>query len=161
MNHFILDYDIDKSVQYHCNQHVVKIILEMCQVASTNMHVIGFSNLAPYKPTHANHPITKWGRENLANFRWICEYGIALCREYTFRYRKIHKCFQYLLDMNCLPVPLSHGDRTPFCQCMPEQYKCKNVVQAYRNYYIGEKMYFAKWTKRKVPEWINYKLIHN
>ena len=38
-------------------------------------------------------------------------------------------------------------------QCMPDQYRNKNYVTAYRNYYKGEKT-FAKWEKgRSQPEW--------
>ena len=39
-------------------------------------------------------------------------------------------------------------------QCMPDQYKIPDdAVQAYRNYYIGEKAYFAKWAYTRTPEW--------
>ena len=39
-------------------------------------------------------------------------------------------------------------------QCMPEYCKVEgNTIQAYKNYYINEKQYFAKWTKRTEPEW--------
>lgn len=39
-------------------------------------------------------------------------------------------------------------------QAMPDQYKHDNAVIAYRNYYLGEKMEFAKWKKRNTPEWV-------
>jgi hypothetical protein len=36
---------------------------------------------------------------------------------------------------------------------MPDQYRNKNYVTAYRDYYKGEKT-FAKWEKgRQQPEW--------
>jgi len=43
----------------------------------------------------------------------------------------------------------------PFPQCMPDQYKVEgDPVAAYRNYYKGEKAYFARWNKgRASPEW--------
>ena len=34
---------------------------------------------------------------------------------------------------------------------LPDKYKCEDPVQAYRNYYLGEKMYMAVWTEREVP----------
>lgn len=40
-------------------------------------------------------------------------------------------------------------------QAMPDQYKHDDAVVAYRKYYLGEKMTFAKWKKRNIPEWIN------
>jgi hypothetical protein len=36
---------------------------------------------------------------------------------------------------------------------MPDEYKCENAVQAYHNYYIGEKADFAKWKYSKTPDW--------
>ena len=33
-------------------------------------------------------------------------------------------------------------------QCMPDKYKCEDPVQD-RNYYLGEKMYMAVWTRKK------------
>jgi hypothetical protein len=43
---------------------------------------------------------------------------------------------------------------TPPPQCMPDEYKNKDYVTAYRKYYIGEKKPFAKWIKgRPAPEW--------
>ena len=42
---------------------------------------------------------------------------------------------------------------TNFVQAMPEQYKQTDPVEAYRKYYLGEKASFAKWTKRKAPDW--------
>ena len=37
---------------------------------------------------------------------------------------------------------------------MPDEYKCHDYVQAYRNYYMGEKRYFAKWERgMDKPAW--------
>tara|TARA_R110002012_G_scaffold15375_1_gene61398 strand:+ start:868 stop:981 length:114 start_codon:yes stop_codon:yes gene_type:complete len=35
---------------------------------------------------------------------------------------------------------------------MPDQYKCDDVVTAYRQYYQGEKAYMATW-KQNQPDW--------
>ena len=43
---------------------------------------------------------------------------------------------------------------TPFAQAMPDKYKHKNAVKAYRNYYNGEKLSIATWKKRKQPNWV-------
>jgi hypothetical protein len=38
----------------------------------------------------------------------------------------------------------------------PDKYKIPgNAVKAYRQFYLGEKMKFAKWTRRRSPEWIH------
>jgi len=37
---------------------------------------------------------------------------------------------------------------------MPDAYRQPgDAVQAYRNYYVGEKHRFAKWTRRRPPKW--------
>lgn len=155
MNHFILDDDLAKSAQYHCDSHCIKIILEMTQVASTVNTILGF--WAPYKPTHKNHPITVWARESRDNFDWICEYGLALCQEYFHRYGKIHKCQAYLEKMLGAQNSLKYTGLTEFCQCMPENCKNSDVVQAYRNYYIIEKSKSIKltWKNREKPSWMS------
>jgi hypothetical protein len=38
---------------------------------------------------------------------------------------------------------------------MPDEYKVMDVVQSYRNYYMGAKKSFAVWKNRKVPEWFS------
>jgi len=39
---------------------------------------------------------------------------------------------------------------------MPEEYRCDDIVQAYRNFYIHDKSRFATWKKLgKVPYWYN------
>ena len=47
-------------------------------------------------------------------------------------------------------------------QCMPDEYKVENdSIQAYRNYYMGEKAYFAKWNYTTPPNWWQPKEIVN
>ena len=59
-----------------------------------------------------------------------------------------------LSDILChLPENIPQGTLTEFAQAMPEYCKKKNPVDAYRFYYVNEKDGFAKWTKRKVPDW--------
>jgi len=36
---------------------------------------------------------------------------------------------------------------------MPDEYKDQSSIQAYRKYYLGDKAYMAKWTKRDAPYW--------
>ena len=37
---------------------------------------------------------------------------------------------------------------------MPDDVKQENVVEAYRDYYINYKKDFAKWTNKKVPDFM-------
>jgi hypothetical protein len=40
-------------------------------------------------------------------------------------------------------------------KAMPDEYKVDDVIESYRNYYIGAKKYFAKWKNRGIPEWFS------
>ena len=118
-------------------------------VVRLNGHDIG------YKLTHKNHPCTIWARESLSNYNWLVRLTRLLNYEYRYRYDKDinHKSYDLV---KTLPIPdLPDIGLTPFAQAMPEQYKNKNAVKAYRDYYINEKSSFLTWTKRKKPKWIN------
>lgn len=109
-----------------------------------------------YRMTHTNHPCTIWVRQTEANYEWACIHAKELCAEYTRRYGRIHKTEQvidWLIQYKPCYFEQSSG-LTEFVQAMPEQYKVKNdAVQAYRNYYIGEKASFAKWNYSQQPSW--------
>jgi hypothetical protein len=38
-------------------------------------------------------------------------------------------------------------------RAMPDEYKVEDVIESYRNYYIGAKKDFAVWKGREVPYW--------
>lgn len=50
MNIFVLDRDIKLCTQYHCDKHVVKMILEYAQLLSSVHRVAG--NTVGYELTH-------------------------------------------------------------------------------------------------------------
>ena len=58
MNIFVLDYNLEKCAQYHCDRHVVKMILESAQILSTALRMNGI--VKGYRLTHINHPFTVW-----------------------------------------------------------------------------------------------------
>ena len=151
MNIFILDENPDTAARQHCDKHVVKMILETAQMLCTAHWESGGE--APYKSTHKNHPCTIWARESVDNYKWLCDLGVSLCDEYTQRYGRVHKTqaiIEWLVDNvpNIPDVPM-----TPFAQAMPDEYKSKNAVQAYRNYYLGEKQNIAVWKYSQPPRW--------
>lgn len=152
MNIFYLSRDLKKCAEFHCDKHLVKQILETAQLLSTAHHLLG-SRFAKkvYKPTHINHPCSVWVRSSGENYEWTYKFFLELCEEYTNRYRRIHACEK--LKKYLKNNPCKAGEITKRPQCMPEEYKNKNIVTAYRNYYLGEKMGFAKW-KNKIPSWV-------
>lgn len=154
MNIFVLDTDPIKCAVYHNDKHVVKMLLETAQLLC-GVHHITESNLdIPYRLSHKNHPCSIWARECLENYIWLCDLGMALAREYTHRYNKVHKsqaivewCYDNLPDLPEL------GDTTPFALAMPDECKVDDVVQSYRNYYMMHKQSIANWKMREIPKW--------
>lgn len=153
MNIFILDNDIETCAQYHCDQHAIKMILESVQLLCTALNKKGFQT--PYKSTHTKHPCVLWVEESYDNFEWLTQLAIKLNEEYRYRFDKDvdHKSISVLSEIK--KNKYERNGLTVFAQAMPDEYKVSNdAVMAYRNFYIGEKLRFAKWTKRDVPGWV-------
>jgi len=153
MNIFVLDKNIEKCAQYHCDQHVVKMILESVQMLCTALNKKGITT--PYKSTHQNHPCVLWVERSFNNFSWLRNLAFTLNNEYRFRFEKEvdHKSISVLHEIS----NHDYGKQglTEFAQAMPETYKVPgDPVRAYRQFYLGEKMVFAKWTKRSIPDWV-------
>lgn len=186
MNIFWLSKDPKKCAEYHCDKHVVKMIVEYTQLLSTAIRiwdglevpmgrkvfyllkgeelnlnaagnpVIVNQNPNVYLPTHINHPCSIWTRTSLRNWFVLHELALQLCIEYTRRYGKIHKCRAMLAKM---PLPsLEDGPFTDPPQTMPDEFKHPNTVTAYRQFYVGSKSRFAQWKYTKIPDWYRKKL---
>ena len=76
MNIFVLDTSPKLAAEYHCNKHVVKMIIETAQMLSTAHDYLetGISGL--YKPTHKNHPCSIWVRQSRENYLWTLDLGM-------------------------------------------------------------------------------------
>ncbi|MEM7400361.1 MAG: pyrimidine dimer DNA glycosylase/endonuclease V [Pseudomonadota bacterium] len=154
MNIFVLDRNIEKCAQYHCDQHVSKMILESVQMLCTSLNKKGFQT--PYKSTHVKHPCVLWVEESYSNFLWLKKLAIELNREFTYRYDRNEDHASIKVIKNIENQKFPDIGLTEFAQAMPDEYKFKNnPVRAYRNFYRGEKSKFAKWTKRPIPKWMN------
>tara|TARA_B100000900_G_scaffold353916_1_gene322339 strand:- start:1135 stop:1389 length:255 start_codon:yes stop_codon:yes gene_type:complete len=78
-----------------------------------------------------------------------------LCKEYTLRYNKIHSVEKHIdwLSLQSDGLNIESRGIRKIKLAMPDIYKCSSSVKSYRNYYIGDKKEFAKWTKRPTPKW--------
>ena len=153
MNIFLLDWDVRKCAQYHVNCHSTKMCVEYAQLLCGAHHMTGSSLEIPYRLSHKNHPCSIWVRESLSNYYYLCELGLELCKEYTYRYGKRHKSQEVIEWCVMNPIEIEDKDITEPPRAMPEEYKVKDVIQSYRNYYIGAKKDFAVWKGREVPQW--------
>ncbi len=165
MNIFVLDKDPYVAAQMMCDKHVVKMILEGCQMLSTvhSLDVVQDNKPALYKPCFHNHPCTIWARASKSNYYWLANHTFELTNEYSSRYcGKIHKStdMAYWFTQNA-PSNLPTTICTDFAQAMPEQYKNVDGVAAYRAYYLGEKAKFAKWKLGNEPMWFTSAMLSN
>jgi hypothetical protein len=158
MNIFFIDKDPKVAAEYLCDKHVPKMLLETAQMLSTALHqyTIGIST-GIYKQAYPKHPMTIWVSGSRENFVWALDHARAIAEEYTYRYDKEHKSasvINAIVDNNYKrDIPSSTFTEPP--QCMPDQYKTKDYVTAYRNYYRGDKIRFARWSKgREKPTWM-------
>lgn len=162
MNIFYLDKTPSLAAAYHCDKHVVKMILETAQMLSAaHHHYDSLWRDKVYKPTHINHPMTQWVIAKPVHYYWARRLLWCLLYEYSERYGKSHKTesiYKYLCFIPhnkdtaiCLEDQMHDFDEPP--QCMPDQYKCDDTVQAYRTYYMHEKSSFAKWDKTRAQPW--------
>lgn len=158
MNIFLLHLIPMICAQMHVDKHVIKMILESAQMLCAAHHVSESEYVPPYKLAHKNHPCTIWVRESVGNYKWLCKLGLELCKEYTYRYGKVHKTEEHLraLSKNIPPIP-NKGFTTP-AQAMPIEYKDEDPVEAYRAYYFFAKHDLLSWkgkiAGRAPPDWI-------
>ena len=182
MNIFYLDRNYEAAAQMHVDKHVVKMPLEVAQMACT---VVALDHLGieasdrfitkdelaqmrefaasqrslsqeerfvPYLPVMPNHPCTIWMRSSYQNYAWAVNYALALEKEYTYRYGK--PSLKACDVIRSLPTPYFKWTHfTRPAQAMPDQYKCNDSVEAYRKYYIGDKAYIGSWKRRGAQTW--------
>jgi hypothetical protein len=178
MNIFYLHHNPKICAEMHVDKHCVKMILETAQLLSTAHRILdgtekmGLSltgrkkkvwkledsrNEILYSATHINHPSAVWCRKASENYMWLWVLLDELCKEYTYRYGKVHKCESIglveLLKQKPNNIPRDHfTEPTP---AMPDQYKVPgNSIQSYHNYYKGEKERMFSWKNRNKPIWI-------
>ena len=150
MNIFFLHRHPRRCARWHCDKHVVKMLVETCQLLYTchwmvdgthhgthHLHTAPYrvgTDTRGYKKTHWNHPCSKWVRQSLANYRWLAKLGSELLREYAHRFpskRRAHACTPHLewLSVNH-PRGLLDSGWIPPPMCMPDPYKTGDVVSA-------------------------------
>ena len=152
MNIFYLDKDPIAAAVVQYNKHVVKMILESAQMLCAAHHILGNPDDVPYKLAHKNHPCTIWVRENSLHYDWLYEHMMALGDEYTARYNKTHMSIDKCKHLNIHPRNIPHEIFEQPPQCMPDEYKDECSVQAFWNYYIGEKHVVANLKTEKLYE---------
>ena len=188
MNIFYLHHNPKLCAEMHTDKHVIKMILEYSQLLSTAHRVLDGQQSASvsksgrlarrwtlpdaresmlYSATHINHPSAVWCRLSKHNYIWLQSLLVELCKEYTYRYGKVHKCEETGLVSSLAQLPNNLKD-LPFSEptpAMPDEVKVSkdtgkfhyDSIASYRQYYINNKQHLASWqgkvNSRNVPEW--------
>jgi hypothetical protein len=185
MNIFYISNDPSEIAKWQVNKHCIKMVLESVMLLCTSHRILdgketqGKSKSGRnkkqwvledsemdsrlYLSTHQNHPSAIWCRTNISNYNWLHELTIELCKEYTYRYGKIHKCERDgLLDLlKTPPKNIPEGEFTQPTPAMPDYCIIPNdSIASYRAYYIKSKQHLANWSgkvnSRPMPEWFVY-----
>ena len=180
MNIFVLDDNPLRAAEQMCDKHIPKMIVETTQMLCTAHRYLDGTEWTDYskngrrikrwkhetdsdvsipmlyKAAMVNHPCNVWLRESKENYLWLSLHGVQLLSEFRKRYENVHGSTKVLgwCALNS-PENIPNTEQTPFAQAMPDEYKdSKCAVNAYRNYYVGEKARFAKWEKKNnEPYW--------
>ena len=178
MNIFALSRCPVESAEQMIDKHIVKMPTESCQMLHTNCLYFLFweahgrepslKELKEFhkeshfnylmKPAMLNHPSTIWARKTKANFMWLYNHALALCKEYSYRYKKTHGTEKRILDS--FTFSYDEDDLTPVSIAMADEYRLPQekhtwdfVIRSYRHYYREGKWSFAYWLRRDNPDW--------
>jgi hypothetical protein len=197
MNIFALSICPAESAEQMIDKHVIKMPTETCQMLHTNILCMQYvqehgkepqlKELKAFhkeigsdlmKPAMLNHPSTIWARQSLDNFDWLYHHGLALSKEYAYRYDKEHGSHQRIYDcVQHMDIIMNYefptNELTPVSIAMDDQYRLDPVVfyntarvefgieydewdfviHSYRNYYLEGKWDIAEWRNNRRPDW--------
>lgn len=150
---------------YDC--HVRKMLLETAQLLCTAVHIrapVLARSLQKewlYMAFNPKHPICVWVADTKAHFDYTLEYGLALCNEFTHRFKKQSAVQCQLAHLQKLTCPewecLSHQKSNKFVSwstpvgvvglpqniqwfplCMDDMYFNIDVKLAYKRFYYSK-----------------------
>ena len=156
MNIFFLSLNATECASLYCNQHVIKILLEITQMLYTAWHESGEEFLPPrsksgkrgYRPAHRNHPMCMWVRYSRKTYMFTAKLGMALALEYNARFKKCHACTKHIMWLQSHVPACFQGAKSPTAyygklgipQCMPPEHYDPDPIVAYRSYYTTKRI---------------------
>lgn len=178
MNLFYLSESPEECASFHCDKHVVKQPVEEFQmlVSALLRHGADSQSLpktkagSPPRGGYPHHPVTKWHGDSYFNFMKGADFGLALCQEYTKRYKKTHFCeagIKYMRDnaKNLAPefYKSSLGGMTPYAIAISPESNCRKLpffdklhaIDKYRAYYVLDKAPIVTYKFTKPPYWLS------
>lgn len=175
MNIFYLHNDTKQCAVWHNDSHVRKMIIEYAQMLSTAHRILDGEQLIIkennrkkitwllpddrelmlYKATHINHPSCVWVRKSNNNYNWLYSLFCELCKEYTYRYDRVHLTEEKLKDsLRRPPANIKVGYFTQPTPAMDDMYRISDDSrECYIEYYNKSKNKLGFWKNRDTPEW--------
>lgn len=164
MNIFAIDHDPAIAAKHLVDSHCIKMVLESSQMlancfspenlASENCPKTQKGTVRSH--THLHHPCSKWVKQSRENMRWLIKHAYAMDEERVARFEsKPHFSISFIkwCDEHIDLSPVPEGKLTNFAQAMPEEFKDKCSIVAYRKFYKYGKVHLHQW-KRNKPMWI-------
>ena len=168
----------------HVDKHCIKMILEYAQLLSTAHRFldgtvsIGLGKTGRkqtryvlpddresvlYSATHLNHPSAVWCRQSAMNYHWLYTLLVECCKEYTYRYGKVHKCESSGLVNRLQTTPTNIDGIKDFTEptpAMPDECKVPgDSLTSYHRYYVMNKEHLWSWkgkiNSRERPKWLS------
>ena len=104
--------------------------------------------------------MTIWVGDSIENYKYALMLGTELGKQYTKRYRKIHKSSNIISLLRGIGRIWNVEDNFPSVNftdpplCMPDDCKRDCYIFSYRKYYKEYKSYFAKYTAVDIPHFM-------
>ncbi len=165
MNIFLLHEDPDECAKALCDKHINKMCIEAVQIANTGLNEVGLSDHSFYGSTHTGQPWCEFVGKSFDHFQFVVRHAQALGREFLRRYDSRHTSHDKLRqnwrydDMRAIEREMGRADpmqvHADLPQTMPDEYKDSDVVKAYRQYYVNEKLTeeWCVYEYTNPPEW--------
>jgi hypothetical protein len=164
MNIFVLHPNPRKAARWHCDSHVVKMLLELCQLLYTAHWSLAVPSTAAtfsavelsrhqkalvipdslstapgggYRPVHIHHPCALWTRRTLGNYLWLCSLAWELAREFRHRFGHEHSCEVHVVWLREHPPSnIRPWPKSRWAIAMDTEYKINgNPISCYRHFY--------------------------
>lgn len=163
VNAFWLDRDLETATAWLVDAHVLSSVFEGSMVLTTAARTNGYPDPEGRLPfTHADHPLTRWAAESLANWRHLRSYVEHAHREWRYRWDHApderHGSWAHVESLDekrfdSLEWPAEGRSDPPQ---VTGQWTADDYVEAYRLYYANEKRNLFEWSKdRARPPWLD------
>jgi len=153
VNLFATDPSPERSARVLDDRRVIKMAVESAQLLSAAMDRAG--RPGPYRPTHRAHPATRWTGATRGNFEWVRRHFVALTREYTRRFGRVHASALHAERFAAAVLWMPPGRRRPFVNLSAHP-RVRPTTRAYRRR-LREKWAAGnpppRWTRSRPPSW--------